>query len=217
MGAVWGTAGLNLALVGSVVLGTMYSLPPIRLKRFPLLAALCIVVVRGTLINVGFFAHAQAAVFSGSASALSSSYADVLHTFLNDPKCMLSSLFYGVFGIVIALMKDVPDVTGDSIANIKSFSVRIGQTKIFRNSRRLLSLLLFGFGGGFLFHAIKGAPSSTTAACRAVVGCTSVFAGLEVRRKAVDVNPEDSEEVFSYYMYLWKIFYLSYLALPFAR
>jgi len=212
MGAVWGTAGLNLALIGSAVLGTMYSLPPFRLKRFPLLAALCIVVVRGTLINVGFFAHAQAAVFGSSNAGLG-----VLHTFLNDPKCMLSSLFYGVFGIVIALMKDVPDVTGDAIANIKSFSVRIGQTTIFRNSRRLLSLLLFGFGGGFLFHAIKGAPSASIAACRAVVGGMSVFAGLEVRRKAVGVNPEDSDEVFSYYMYLWKIFYLSYLALPFAR
>jgi len=32
--------------VGSALLGTAYSAPPLRLKRFPLLAALCIIVVR---------------------------------------------------------------------------------------------------------------------------------------------------------------------------
>ena len=46
---------LQLTLLGSAILGTAYSLPPLRLKRFPLLAAFCILVVRGSVVNLGFF------------------------------------------------------------------------------------------------------------------------------------------------------------------
>lgn len=50
---VFSTSGLQVALWGSFLLGTIYSLPPFRLKRHPLLAAFCIVAVRGTIINAG--------------------------------------------------------------------------------------------------------------------------------------------------------------------
>jgi homogentisate phytyltransferase/homogentisate geranylgeranyltransferase len=92
---VYGSQGLNVALWGSGILGTMYSLPPFRLKRHPLLAAFCIVTVRGTVINAGFFAHAKRAAFGGQ-------FGSVLHYLVNDRACMLSSLFFGVFGIVVS-------------------------------------------------------------------------------------------------------------------
>jgi homogentisate phytyltransferase/homogentisate geranylgeranyltransferase len=91
---VFGSQGLNLALYGSGILGTIYSLPPFRLKRFPLLAALCIVAVRGTIINAGFFAHAKRAAFG-------SQIGSVLHYLFSDRACFLSSLFFGIFGIVV--------------------------------------------------------------------------------------------------------------------
>lgn len=207
-GAVVGTAGLNMALWGSALLGTLYSMPPFRLKQFPLLAATCIVAVRGVVINVGFFAHAQQFVFGSSMG--------IAHMLLTDMKCILSSLFYGIFGIVIALMKDVPDVRGDAIANIRSFSVRVGQKAIFTVARRLLSFLLCVFGIGFL-NGIRTAPTSTVMACRALVGVASMFAGFKVRQKSLGVDPENSRQVYEYYMYLWRIFYMSYFALPFVK
>ena len=90
-----GSQGLNVALWGSGILGTMYSLPPFRLKRFPLLAAFCIVAVRGTIINAGFFAHAKRAAFGGQVGS-------VVHYLFNDRACMLSSVFFGIFGIVVS-------------------------------------------------------------------------------------------------------------------
>lgn len=54
---VFSTSGLQVALWGSFVLGTVYSLPPFRLKRHPLLAAFCIVAVRGTIINAGEYSN----------------------------------------------------------------------------------------------------------------------------------------------------------------
>lgn len=40
------TNALRITLLGSAVLGTLYSAPPFRLKRFPLLASACIITVR---------------------------------------------------------------------------------------------------------------------------------------------------------------------------
>jgi len=206
---VLGTSGLNTALWGSAILGTMYSLRPFRLKRFPLLAAFCIVAVRGTIINAGFFAHARAAAFgSQGATALS--------CLLGDRTCGLSCLFFGIFGIVIALMKDVPDVRGDELSNVRTYSVRIGQKRIFHAMRRLLTGLFFAYGAGFARGAML-APSTLLSVCRGGVGAAAMVAGLSVRKQAETINPEDSKEVYGFYMHLWKLFYLSYLALPFCR
>ncbi|EEC46573.1 predicted protein [Phaeodactylum tricornutum CCAP 1055/1] len=206
---VFSTQGLNVALWGSGILGTMYSLPPFRLKRFPLLAAFCIVAVRGAIINASFFAHAKAAAFGGSGVT-------VLNCLATDPRCYLSSIFFAVFGIVIALMKDVPDVAGDRNSNVRTFSVRLGQGRIFQASRRLLSGLFWTVGVGFGKAAFQ-APTAGLAASRSLTAVAAFLGGCSVRKDAQGVDPENAGQVYSYYMHLWKLFYLSYLVLPFAR
>lgn len=207
---VLGSQGLNVALWGSGILGTLYSLPPFRLKRFPVLAAFCIVAVRGTIINAGFFAHAQSAAFGGTG-------ATAWNCLFGNLKCGLSSLFFGIFGIVIALMKDVPDVRGDKLSHVRTFSVRIGQKRVFHGMRRLLMGLFLGVGAGFLRGAIQ-APSAVLAGFRGTVSVASVLAALSVRKEGEKVvDPEDPKQVYNFYMHLWKLFYLSYLALPFVR
>jgi homogentisate phytyltransferase / homogentisate geranylgeranyltransferase len=206
---MFGTEGLNVALWYSAILGTVYSLPPFRLKRFPLLAAFCIVAVRGAVINAGFFAHARVAAFGDST-------ASVLSCLLTDPRCMLSSFYFAVFGIVIALMKDVPDVKGDLLSNILTFPVRLGVVRIFTWMHRLLSACFAVVGVSFL----KGAWAAATPTLqygRIVVGIASVMAAMSVQHEALPVNPENSRQVYSFYMHLWKLFYLSYLVLPLAR
>lgn len=42
---------LQATITFSALLGTIYSVPPFRLKRFPLLAAMCIVAVRGSIVR----------------------------------------------------------------------------------------------------------------------------------------------------------------------
>lgn len=113
-------------------------------------------------------------------------------------------------------MKDVPDVAGDSLASIKTFSVRIGQTRIFQITKRLLASLFFTFGAGFMNAALT-APDLSLILCRIAVGISAFWACFSVNKQAAGVNPEDSEDVYRYYMHLWKLFYFSYLVLPFAR
>ena len=45
-----------------LTLGTLYSVPPLRLKRFAVTAFLIIATVRGFLLNFGVFAAARAAL-----------------------------------------------------------------------------------------------------------------------------------------------------------
>mmetsp|Transcript_5114 Transcript_5114/g.14594 ORF Transcript_5114/g.14594 Transcript_5114/m.14594 type:complete len:396 (-) Transcript_5114:255-1442(-) len=206
---VFGTQGLNVALWVSGILGTLYSLEPFRLKRFPFLAAFCIVSVRGAVINAGFFAHARAAAFGASGS--------VMECLTSDPRCILSSLYFAVFGIVIALMKDVPDVKGDAISNVRTFSVRLGQKRVFGGMHRLLTALFVGVGASFLRSAFLTSSSLVIQVGRGVVGLSAVLAGLSVQKEAKPVDPDDSKQVYNFYMHLWKLFYLSYLVLPLAR
>lgn len=132
---------------------------------------------------------------------------------------MLSSLYFAVFGVVIALMKDVPDVKGDALSNVRTFSVRLGQKRIFGLMHRLLSALFLGVGASFLQGAwarVAGASQAIRVG-RGIVGVSSILAGLSVQREARPVDPEDPKEVYGFYMHLWKLFYLSYLVLPLAR
>jgi homogentisate phytyltransferase / homogentisate geranylgeranyltransferase len=208
--AVLGSQGLNVALWGSGILGTLYSLPPFRLKRFPLLAAFCIVAVRGVVINASFFAHAQTAAFGLRGSVL-----DFLY---RDPKCLLSCLFFGVFGVVIALMKDVPDVEGDEIAQVRTFSVRAGQERIFSWMTKLLAGWLGVYGVGFLVASINAVQvHPMLAMTRLVVSGLALAGAQSVTNQAKGVNPKDTDQVYAYYMHLWKVFYLCYASLPFAR
>lgn len=211
---IYSTNGLQVALWGSFVLGTMYSLPPIRMKQHPLLAAFCIVAVRGTIINAGFYSHAVSTAFFGSNNALQT--LGVLNCLMNDWKCAASSLFFGIFGIVIALMKDVPDSDGDRKFNIRSFTVRLGQKRVFNTMKNLLSVLFCVCGSGLMKWTAM-APMATVAARRGIVGLCCWIAGYRVQNKARGVNAEDSGEVYDYYMYLWKLFYLSYFLLPFVK
>mmetsp|Transcript_31314 Transcript_31314/g.47934 ORF Transcript_31314/g.47934 Transcript_31314/m.47934 type:complete len:401 (-) Transcript_31314:579-1781(-) len=205
---ILGSEGLNLTLWGSAILGTMYSLQPFRLKRFPLLAAVCIVAVRGTIINAGFFTHALVAAYGRKIS--------FLQCLITEPKCFWSSIFFGIFGIVIALMKDVPDVRGDALANIRSFSVRMGQKSIFGAMKNLLSLLMFSFGAAWLKGSMA-VSDKFLRMTRFLLGVASIGGGMKTLDQAKAVNPYDSAEVYSYYMFLWKLFYISYLVMPFAR
>ena len=208
LGLGWavGTQGLNVALWGSAILGTLYSVEPFRLKRYPFLAAFCIVAVRGAVINAGFFAHANAAAFGGPLTS-------VLDCLRSDPRCALSSLFFTVFGVVIALMKDVPDVVGDRTLNIRTFSVRLGQKRVFGAMRNLLSGL---FGACGVWFVGRAGVTTPVGVARLVTGVAAGLFGWSVYRESVGVDPTDPAQVYGYYMHLWKLFYLSYVVLPFA-
>lgn len=95
LGLAFGSTPLLYTLVGSGVLGTIYStdLPLLRWKRHPVLAGGCILVVRGLIVQIGFYSHIQAVIPGIAAS------------WYQSPVILFSMAFITIFSIVIALFK----------------------------------------------------------------------------------------------------------------
>ncbi|CAM9608277.1 unnamed protein product, partial [Discosporangium mesarthrocarpum] len=94
-----------------LVVGGMYSVPPVQLKRSPVLAGATIALVRGFLLNFG--------VYHAVTDALGA-------PFRWSPAVLFLARFMTVFAGVIAVTKDLPDVRGDREHNIDTFASRRG-------------------------------------------------------------------------------------------
>lgn len=190
-------AGLGqglLATVGiSLAIGTAYSLPPIRLKRFPFLAALCIFTVRGVVVNLGLFLHFSIKL--------------VGKPFL-PPVVWALTAFILVFTVAIALFKDVPDTEGDKQYNITTFTLMLGKSAIFSLARSLLSFCYLGM----ILAAIFWLPGINPL----FIGIThfGLFAFLWWRSRSV--NLKDKQAIAQFYQFIWKLFFLEYLLFPAA-
>lgn len=84
-----------------ILLGAIYSIPPIRTKKNPVMAGLTIATVRGFLLNFG--------VYYAVKDALGASFSW-------SPKVAFIARFMTAFASVIAITKDLPDVEGDKVS-----------------------------------------------------------------------------------------------------
>jgi homogentisate solanesyltransferase len=83
-----------------IVLGGIYSVPPIRTKRNPILAGLTIATVRGFLLNFGIYYAVKDAIGA---------------PFSWSPKVSFIARFMTIFATIIAVTKDLPDIEGDKV------------------------------------------------------------------------------------------------------
>eukprot|EP00850_Spirogloea_muscicola_P022613 SM000303S11791 [mRNA] locus=s303:117761:132211:- [translate_table: standard] len=197
LGLASGSMPLLWTLSTSMLLGTAYSidLPFLRWKRHPLLAAGCILAVRALVVQLGFFAHIQETVFGRQQS-------------LSRPLIFATS-FMCLFSIVIALFKDIPDVEGDRVFGIRSFSVRLGQRRVFWFCVGTLVV-------AYLAAVVMGLTSAMTWA-KAVTVLSHSALVYALLQRAVKVDLASQSSIYSFYMFIWKLFYAEYLVLPFVR
>jgi homogentisate phytyltransferase/homogentisate geranylgeranyltransferase len=118
----------TVAVAAALAVGAAYSLPPLRLKRFPVAASLCITGVRSLIVNLGVYWH-----FAGTVS----------------PPVWALCLFVLPFSFAIAVLKDVPDLEGDRRFSIRTFTVRFGARRVFHLGLSALGLAY----GGMIFLA----------------------------------------------------------------
>jgi homogentisate phytyltransferase / homogentisate geranylgeranyltransferase len=177
----------------SLIIGTAYSLPPIRLKRFPLLAAFCIFTVRGCLVNLGLFLHFDQ-VLTGRIFIPASIW--------------VLTLFILVFTVAIAIFKDVPDLEGDRQYQIQTFTLVLGKSAVFNLTRWAISLSYLGAIGAGIFILQMINPWF-------FVGYHSILLGL-LWWRSKDVNLEEKTAIADFYQFIWKLFFLEYLLFPLA-
>lgn len=175
---------LLLTVGACLAIGTAYSLPPIRLKRFPFWAALCIYTVRGVIVNLGFFAFFRNQV---GQSPL--------------PNLALWGLviFVLLFTFVIALFKDIPDITGDRVHGISTFSLRWGENQVYW----LCIAILMALYGAMAIAAVW------LQAWYLVVIHVLPLASLVWAQRQLKTTKE-------FYQFIWKLFYLEYILYPLA-
>jgi homogentisate phytyltransferase/homogentisate geranylgeranyltransferase len=109
----------TVAVGAALAIGTAYSSPPFRLKRFPALAAASISLVRAAVVNLGVYLHFASTL--GGRPGLSE---------LPGPIVALT-LFVLPFSFAIAVLKDIPDAEGDRRHRIATFTVRVGPRAAF--------------------------------------------------------------------------------------
>ena len=206
---VAGTGVLALLLAGvqgpvlfatvavAMTIGTAYSCPPLRLKRFPFWAALCIVGVRGAVVNVGFFAHFRNA-FGMAGEGL-----------ILPPEVVALSAFVMIFSLAIALCKDIPDLRGDREHRILTLTVRLGPARVFR----LCLWVLTASYGLMILLALAGALPSLNRPFLLLSQLLPLLL-LWSRSRAVDV--QRIAQTKDFYQLIWKLFFLEYLLFPAA-
>lgn len=169
-------------------LGTIYSIPPIQLKRYPLFAGGIIATVRGFLLNFG--------VYYAVREALSI-------PFQWNPVVLFISSFMTVFASVIAVTKDLPDIEGDIKYNIDTFAAKYGVRRIADVATAVLSLtycaaigLPFVFKGSF-----KALPMA------AGHGALLTYFLLSYQ----NFQSDSIVSIKKFYKAIWNLFYLEYV------
>ncbi|HEY9652482.1 MAG TPA: homogentisate phytyltransferase [Coleofasciculaceae cyanobacterium] len=186
---------LFLMVSVSLAIGTAYSLPPIRLKRFPFWAALCIFSVRGAIVNLGLFSH--------------------FTWVLQDEKTLMPTLgvwaltlFIVVFTFAIAIFKDIPDMEGDKQYNISTFTLKLGKDAVFNLALWVITACYLAMivASGLLLDSVN-----------TVFFAVAHLAALGLmwwRSQTVDL--QDKNAIAQFYQFIWKLFFLEYLIFPTA-
>jgi homogentisate phytyltransferase / homogentisate geranylgeranyltransferase len=212
-----------LATVGlSLVIGTAYSLPPVRLKRFPFWAALCILGVRGAIVNLGLFLHYQnyqtvgqrltgdVGLTSSSLASWSQRFGQLQVTSLSQvpPEVWALTLFVLVFTFAIAIFKDIPDLEGDRQYHISTLTVRLGGQAVFNLALAVLTVCYLGMILVTLVWLKSVQPI--------VLMGSQVFALSVLLWQSRRVDLSQRSEIANYYQLIWKCFFLEYLIFPLA-
>jgi homogentisate phytyltransferase/homogentisate geranylgeranyltransferase len=179
------------AVLAALAVGTAYSVPPVRLKRFALAASLCVSGVRSAIVNLGVAAHFTAALGAGATIP---------------PGVWALTAFVLPFSLAIAILKDVPDAEGDRAFRIATFTVRHGGRAVLRAGLAVLTAAYLGMAllGPLL---VDGADPVLLA-----IGHLAALAALWIAARSAD--PSDRAAFTRFYLRVWLLFFLEYAIVP---
>ncbi|RDJ58252.1 hypothetical protein AB723_19625, partial [Acinetobacter baumannii] len=119
------------------------------------------------------------------------------------------SLRTGVVIVAAFAFLDIPDVDGDRVFGIQSFSVRLGQERVFW-------LCIYLLQAAYGVAIVMGGVSSLMWSKLVMVLGHSILATV-LWNQAVALDLKSKVAITSFYMFVWKLFYAEYLLIPFMR
>ncbi|XP_073053879.1 probable homogentisate phytyltransferase 1, chloroplastic isoform X2 [Primulina eburnea] len=197
LGMISGSPALMVALLCFFLLGSVYSLelPFMRWKRDPFLAAATIVIARALVVQFAYFIHIQMYVLG--------------EPLVFSRGVIFAACFMFLFASVISLFKDIPDVEGDEMHGCKSFSVMLGQERVFW---MCINILMAAYGGAMATGVSSSYLSNIIVT---VLGHFSLASLLLYR--ALQINISTAGSLHGFYMFIWKLFYAEYFLIPFMH
>ncbi|HOY05297.1 MAG TPA: homogentisate phytyltransferase [Saprospiraceae bacterium] len=186
--AAWTGKYLLLTVLLSLALGTAYSLPPLRLKRFHFWAAFCIIAVRGVIVNILLFLHFHS-IINGSTQI--------------PPVIAMLTVSIFVYSIAIAWFKDVPDMEGDRRFQIRTLTLQLGARNVLSIGNTLLALL-FVANIALAWTGMLGVNKWVFA-----IGHLLMLAALGGAVSRLKLEEPDS--VRRYYLFIWILFFAEYV------
>lgn len=184
---------LFLLILVIAALGAAYSLPPIKLKKHHMGAALSILLVRGILVNIGMPLQFLYSI-TGK---------------LIIPQAIWPLAFFVVgFSLGIAWFKDIPDTKGDNRFNIKTLALAITPTLAYRYGVAAVSLSYIGL---MLMGAMMG-----VAANEKLFFVSHGFLLLLFLLGAGKVNLANEKNLKRFYLGFWCFFFIEYIIYPVA-
>ena len=118
------------------------------------------------------------------------------------------TLFVVPFSFAIAILKDVPDAEGDRRFRIATFTLRLGAGRVMR-------IGLVALSSAYLGMALAG-PLVLDSCQPAVLAATHLAAAGVLWRMAAKTDPDDPASFTTFYMRVWKLFFLEYALVPLA-
>jgi homogentisate phytyltransferase / homogentisate geranylgeranyltransferase len=185
----------TVAVLAGLLVGTAYSTPPLRLKRYPAAASLCISGVRAVVVNLGVYAHFSLALGPDGTVAIPAAVWALTVVVLP-------------FSFAIAILKDVPDAEGDRRFRIMTFTVRVGGARVFRAGLAVLGLAYVGMAAA--------GPLLIPEADPAVLATGHLAALALLLGWARGADPNDPAVFTRFYMRVWKLFFLEYALVALA-
>ena len=179
----------TVAVLVALAVGTAYSIPPLRLKRFAAAASICIAGVRAVVVNLGVYGHFSLALGPDGTIAIPAAVWALTIVVLP-------------FSFAIAILKDVPDAEGDRRFRIMTFTVRVGGAKVLRAGLAALVLAYVGM-------AVLG-PLLIPEADPVVLAGGHLAALALLIGWARGADPDDPAVFTRFYMRVWKLFFLEY-------
>eukprot|EP00924_Labyrinthula_sp_SR-Ha-C_P001900 maker-scaffold_30-snap-gene-2.66-mRNA-1 protein AED:0.42 eAED:0.42 QI:126/1/0.5/1/1/1/2/0/859 len=211
---------LMLTMFTGNLMGTVYSveLPFLHWKRFPALAASLIFMVRGGLIQVGFFSYTITVISEILGKGMTNmglksflgidsfqiSREDRMEIWFENDYISFLVWFLTIFGVAIAFFKDIPDIAGDEANGIRTFAVRFGARKMVNTVNFLLG---FVYSLAALYWQQKGSFMGSA-------GHILVYLWLgNVLNNTVVKGNEAAKSIRKSYMSIWKAFYVEYIVI----
>ncbi|KAH9667699.1 putative homogentisate phytyltransferase 1 [Citrus sinensis] len=196
MGVMLRSPPLVIALVIRWIVGAAYSiaLPLLRWKASPLMAVVAIIILNG--INVlPYFVHFQKYVLGR-------------HLVFTKP-LLFSVIFMGIFSVVLAFLKDIPDVEGDKEFGIRTLPMILGKERVFSIS---ISMLLLAYGGA----ALAGV-SSPFLLCKLVTMIGHCVLGFILWCRAQTVDLSNTKSTYSFFIFIFQLYYAEFFLMHFVR